>query len=126
MGSPPTVTTVHIAGYGTVLATGSGAALYVLTADPRGGSRCSGSCSSEWHPLLDARSPTAGPGVEASLLSRFRRSDGGEQVLYDGRALYTYAGSGIAGGAGVTADGGIWFLVSPAGKPVEQTSGGGY
>lgn len=123
---PPTVTTARVAGYGTVLATGSGTALYVLTADPKGGSRCAGACTAEWHPLLDRSAPTAGEGVHASLLSRFRRNDGDEQVLYNGHALYTYSGSGIAGGAGVSADGGIWFLVSPTGTPVEQTSSGGY
>jgi predicted lipoprotein with Yx(FWY)xxD motif len=127
--SAPTVTTVtteHLAGYGTVLATSSGEALYVLTADPPDGSKCVGSCTSKWHPLIANGAPTAGPGVKQSLLSTFTRSDGSEQLIYNDHALYTYTGPGQAGGAGITADGGIWYLVSPAGKAIEQTTSGGY
>lgn len=124
--SSATVVTKHIAGYGTVLATSSGQALYVLTSDPPGGTRCTGACTVRWHPLLEQGRPTAGPGVNPSMLSTFKRSDGRVQVLYDDRALYTYTGSGQAGGAGIPDGDGIWFLISPAGKPVEQTTGGGY
>jgi predicted lipoprotein with Yx(FWY)xxD motif len=121
-----TVTTEHLAGYGTVLATSAGQALYVLTADPPGGSRCVGSCTTKWHPLTASGAPTAGRGVKQSLLSTFRRSDGSEQLVYNNHALYTYSGYGQSGGAGITAYGGIWYLVSPSGKAIEQTTSGGY
>jgi predicted lipoprotein with Yx(FWY)xxD motif len=121
-----TVIAEQLPGYGTVLATSSGEALYVLTADPPDGSKCVGSCTSKWHPLIANGAPTAGPGVKQSLLSTFTRSDGSEQLIYNDHALYTYTGPGQAGGAGITADGGIWYLVSPAGKAIEQTTSGGY
>lgn len=115
-----------MSGYGTVLASGTGKALYLLTADPSGGSRCTGSCTTQWHPLTVSGSPHAGQGVKASLLSTFRRGDGSTQVLYNHHALYTYSGAGAASGAGIAADGGIWYLVSPAGKAVRSTTSGGY
>lgn len=120
-----TVVTKAQSGYGTVLATPSGRDLFVLTSDAAG-TTCSGSCTKEWHPLIASGKVTAGPGLNASLLSTVRRSDGRTQVTYDKRPLYTYAGSDTTGAAGVMGDGGIWYLIAPSGKPVEQTTSGGY
>jgi predicted lipoprotein with Yx(FWY)xxD motif len=121
-----TVKASKLPGYNSVLTTSSGQALYMLTADPRGGSRCSGSCASQWPPLLKKGAVQAGPGVTGSLLSAFKRSDGTEQVMYNHHALYTHAGQGVTSGAGMASDGGIWYLVSPSGKAVKSTSSGGY
>jgi predicted lipoprotein with Yx(FWY)xxD motif len=123
---PATVTASKLPGYSSVLTTSSGQAVYLLTADPAGGSGCSGSCVADWPPLLASQSLRAGPGVKASLLSTFKRSDGKEQVMYNHHALYTHTGQGAASGAGVAADGGIWYLVSPSGAAVKSTSAGGY
>lgn len=124
--SSATVITKKVAGYGSVLATPSGKTLYLLTADPSGGSKCTGSCTSQWPPLAAKGSPTAGPGVNSSMLSSFKRTDGTEQVLYNKHALYTHTGSGLTSGAGVAQNGGIWYLVSPSGNPIKSTTGGGY
>jgi predicted lipoprotein with Yx(FWY)xxD motif len=124
--SAAAVTTMKVPGYGTVLATGKGAPLYLLTADPNGGSSCSGSCAKQWPPLTVSGKPSAGPGVNASLLSTFKRSDGREQVSYDHQALYTHPGLSASASAGTAADGGIWYLVSPSGKPIKSTNGSGY
>ena len=124
--SSATVTVSKLPGYSSVLTTSSGQAVYLLTADPSGGSKCSGSCTTDWPPLLATQSLRAGPGVKASLLSTFRRSDGKQQVMYNHHALYTHKGQGAASGAGVAGDGGIWYLVSPAGSAVKSTSAGGY
>lgn len=121
-----TVTVSKLPGYSSVLTTSSGQAVYLLTADPSGGSRCSASCASDWPPLLATQSLRAGPGVKASLLSTFKRSDGKRQVMYNHHALYTHTGQGSASGAGVASDGGIWYLVSPSGSAVKSTSAGGY
>ncbi len=121
-----TVVVKKVAGYGSVLATPSGQALYLSTADPSGASKCAGSCVSQWPPLTQSGAPKAGPGIDASMLSTFKRGDGKEQVLYNKHALYTHTGSGATSGAGVAADGGIWYLVSPSGKAVKSTTGGGY
>lgn len=121
-----TVKASKLPGYNRVLTTSSGQALYLLTSDPSGGSRCTGSCATQWPPLLKKGSLSAGPGVKASLLSAFKRSDGKEQVMYNHHALYTHAGTGVTSGAGMASDGGIWYLVSPSGTAVKSTSSGGY
>jgi predicted lipoprotein with Yx(FWY)xxD motif len=120
-----TVIEKTVPGYGTVLAASSGKTLYVFSTDPAGGSHCSGSCATKWKPLTEQGKPTGGPGVNASLLSTFKRSDGTVQVLYNKRALYTYTVPGATAGAGVTADGGTWYLVSPSGQAIKP-SGSGY
>jgi hypothetical protein len=60
------------------------------------------------------------------MLSTFKRKDGSVQVLYNGRALYTHSGGTAGSVAGTASDGGIWYLVSPSGKPITSTNGGGY
>lgn len=125
-GSGAAVSTTTVPGYGTVLATAKGSPLYLLTADPSGGSSCSGSCAKQWPPLIVDGRPAAGHGVSASLLSSFKRSDGTEQVLYSGHALYTHPSSSATAAAGTAADGGIWYLVAPNGKPITRTTGSGY
>lgn len=123
---PATVTTKKVAGYGTALVDASGRSLYLSTGDPPNSSKCTGSCTKTWHPLIVTGTPTAGGDAKESLLSVFTRPDGGKQVAYNDLPLYTYKGSGPAAGAGKTANGGTWYLVSPEGDPIEQTAGGGY
>jgi predicted lipoprotein with Yx(FWY)xxD motif len=125
-GSDAAVATAKVPGYGTVLATGHGAPLYLLTADPSGGSSCSGVCAKQWPPLIATGKPAAGSGVSQSLLSSFKRADGSAQVLYAGHALYTHPGTSATAVAGTASDGGIWYLVSPSGKPIKTTNGSGY
>lgn len=121
-----TVSAAEVTGFGEVLSTSSGDSLYVLTADPPGGSKCVDACTEEFKPLVAEGAPTAGPGTKSSLLKTFKREDGGEQVLYNDRALYTHKGEGLISGAGEESDGGVWYLVSPDGEPIETTAAGGY
>lgn len=125
-GAKPTVKVVSVAGFGKVLANGAGKPLYLLTADPKNSSKCSGACAKQWPPLTISGKPFAGPGVTGSLLSQFKRGDGRTQVLYNGHALYTYSGPGVTGGAGLAANGGVWYLIAPNGSPVKTTASGGY
>ncbi len=120
------VSTTKVPGYGTVLATANGSALYLLTADPSGSSSCAGACAKQWPPVTTTGKPVAGPGVEQSLLSSFKRTDGSVQVLYAEHALYPHPGTTATAVAGTASDGGIWYLVSPSGKPVKTTNGSGY
>jgi predicted lipoprotein with Yx(FWY)xxD motif len=125
-GSAATVSTTKVPGYGTVLATSNGSPLYLLTADPSGGSSCTGACATQWPPLTATGKPAAGPGTNQSLLSSFTRTDGSVQVLYAGHALYTHPGTTATAVAGTASDGGIWYLVSPSGKAIKTTNGSGY
>ncbi len=121
---PTMVTTRDVPGYGTVLATSSGKPLYLLSADPKGGSKCTGSCVKDWPPLTGGK-PSADGKVDSSKLDSFKRGDGGRQVLYNGHALYTYTGEELAG-IGTKLLGGAWYLVSPKGEPIKTTATGGY
>ena len=68
----------------------------------------------------------------ASKVGTTRRSDGTEQVTYDGHPLYLYVGDQKAGdtnGQGVNAFGALWYALSPSGGTVTAMgsgSGGGY
>jgi predicted lipoprotein with Yx(FWY)xxD motif len=127
--SSPAAATVSVSklpGYSSVLTTPSGQAVYLLSSDPSGGSRCSGTCTSQWPPVLEKGALRAGPGIKASLLSVFKRKDGKQQVMYNHHALYMHTGQGAASGAGLASDGGVWYLVSPSGTAVKSTSAGGY
>jgi predicted lipoprotein with Yx(FWY)xxD motif len=117
------VTTKEFPGYGTVLANDAGRPLYVLDADPKGGSKCDAACAQQWPPVTGEAS--AEGDVEESMLDTFKRSDGDTQVLYNGHALYTNTGEALAG-IGTKGQGGTWLLVSPKGEPVKTTQAGGY
>jgi predicted lipoprotein with Yx(FWY)xxD motif len=125
-GGSGTIGVAKISGYGSALVTASGKSIYVLSTDPAGSSKCSGTCAKTWMPVTVSGSPSAGSGVDSSKLSSFKRSDGTTQVLYDKHALYTYSGQGATSGEGQAADGGVWYLISPSGSPIKKSSSGGY
>ena len=122
---------VRTTSLGKILVTTQGRTLYLFAPDKRGKSACYGSCATYWPPLLVTGKPTAGAGVKASLLGVTVRKDGKHQVTYNGHPLYTYVGDSAAGktkGQGLNLSGGLWWVVSPAGKAVKNTtssSGGG-
>jgi predicted lipoprotein with Yx(FWY)xxD motif len=120
--SSATLDAKSVKGYGKILVTSTGRTLYMLSVDPPGASNCIGSCAIVW-PALTASGKTikAGPGVNPSLVSSFKRSDGVKQVLYNKHALYTFeqdTGPGMLSGQGITTYGGVWWVISATGKPV--------
>jgi predicted lipoprotein with Yx(FWY)xxD motif len=125
---------VRTTSLGKILVTAQGRTLYLFVPDKRGRSTCYGSCASYWPPLLVTGKPTAGTGVKASLLGVTIRKDGKHQVTYNGHPLYTYVGDSAAGktsGEGLNLSGGLWWVVSPAGRAVKNATsssggGGGY
>ena len=125
---------VRTTSLGKILVTAQGRTLYLFAPDKNGKSTCYGSCASYWPPLFVSGKATAGTGVKASLLGVTVRKDGKHQVTYTGHPLYTYVGDKAAGktsGEGLNLSGGLWWVVSPAGKAVKNTTssgggGGGY
>jgi predicted lipoprotein with Yx(FWY)xxD motif len=108
---------------GNILVNSRGRTLYVFKKDSGTKSACSGACAAAWPPLRAGGRPTVGRGARASLAGTTTRSDGKPQVTYNGHPLYTFVmdkKSGDTNGEGLTAFGGRWFAVSPAGKQVSR------
>ncbi len=106
---------------GKILVDSKGRTLYLFTKDSQNQSACSGMCATFWPPLQTGGKPAVGGGASASLIGTIKRSDGTSQVTYHGHPLYRFAKDtkpGQINGEGVTAFGGSWFAVSPAGNRV--------
>jgi predicted lipoprotein with Yx(FWY)xxD motif len=115
---------------GDVLVNSAGMTLYIFSKDTGNQSTCTGACAQNWPPLTATGKPTAGSGASASLLSTSARSDGGQQVTYNGHPVYTFVNDkqpGDTSGQGINAFGGNWTAVSSAGTAVSgsSSSGGG-
>jgi predicted lipoprotein with Yx(FWY)xxD motif len=113
---------------GKILVDSRGRSLYMLSADSAKKSTCFGACVGAWPPLRASRKPTVGKGLKASKVGRIKRSDGKRQVTYNGHPLYRFVNDkkpGDTNGQGITAFGGRWFVLSPAGKRVSASSTGG-
>src|SRR5512142_2661978 len=67
-GAPSTVDLGQNISLGSILVDGRGMTLYLYTMDGNNTSTCYGSCAAIWPPFLTDGTPTAGSGVNASLL----------------------------------------------------------
>jgi predicted lipoprotein with Yx(FWY)xxD motif len=117
---------------GSILVNSNGRTLYLFKADVGGKSACTGACAAAWPPLVATSKPTAGTGLTASKLGTSARSDGTQQVTYNGHPLYLFVKDTKAGqtnGQGVTAFGAAWFALTPSGTqaaaPASGAGGGG-
>ena len=108
---------------GKFLAGGQGRAMYLFEADKSSASTCTGACAATWPPVTTASMPTAGSGVEQSLLGTTKRADGTEQVTYNGHPLYYFAadtGAGTAKGQGSKEFGADWYVVNAKGSKIDS------
>jgi predicted lipoprotein with Yx(FWY)xxD motif len=119
--APPATVAVANSGLGKILVDPQGRTLYLIKKDAGIRSACFGACARAWPPLRASDKPTVGSGANAAMLGTTARSDGKQQVTYNGHPLYLYAGDERAGdieGQGVTAFGGGWYALTPAGNQV--------
>ena len=119
--SGPTVSTASTS-LGRIVVNSGGRTLYMFGKDKRDKSACAGMCAKFWPPLIAAGKPRATGGARASLLGTTKRADGRMQVTYNRHPLYTFVKDtkkGQTHGEGLTAVGGQWNAVSPAGTKVE-------
>ena len=65
--------------------------VYSHSRDTKDHSACTGACALTWMPVLTTAPPEAGTGVAKSSLGEARRSDGMEQLTFDGKPLYFYS-----------------------------------
>ena len=95
---------------GSILVDSQGRTLYLFKADSGTKSACSGACAVAWPPLRSTGKPTAGSGVNASLLG-----------TYNGHPLYLHAGDKQAAdvnGQGIVGFGAAWYVLSPGGQQI--------
>lgn len=108
---------------GEILVDVDGNTLYLFEKDKGGKSACYGACAAVWPPFATSGEPNAESDAEASLLGTTKRSDGGEQVTYNGFPLYTYVGDKMPGdtsGNDFEQFGAEWYALTPAGDKPED------
>lgn len=117
---------------GNILVNDQGMTLYTFKKDTAGVSNCNGGCATLWPPLTVANgaTPTAAPGITGKL-GVITRSDGSQQVTYNGMPLYTYAGDKKAGDTTGQGFGNLWYVVpanpsSSSGSGSTSGGNGGY
>jgi predicted lipoprotein with Yx(FWY)xxD motif len=110
---------------GAHLADGSGKSVYLFGSDTARRSTCDGACASYWPPVLASGSTMAVGTVKAGQLGTVTRPDGRKQITYAGHPLYYYVGDTKAGdvnGQGLDDFGAYWWLLSPTGKALGDTT----
>jgi predicted lipoprotein with Yx(FWY)xxD motif len=104
--------------FGPMLFDSNKQAIYVFEKDSRNKTVCYGKCAEAWPPVFSTGTPTAGKGVNASLLGTIKRRDGRTQATYAGRPLYFYAHEdpGVVLCHNVNLNGGFWWAIGADGK----------
>ena len=104
---------------GTILTGASNRTLYLFTVDDRNKSNCLHGCAMVWPPLLTVGDSIAVEGIADERLDTVTRSDGSEQVTYNGWPLYYYAFDPSPGDTTGQNSGEIWYVVSAYGGPIQ-------
>ena len=107
---------------GIILTDASGRTLYLFTVDERDKSNCLGGCAVAWPPMLTIGDPTAGPDIAGERLTSITRSDGSQQVTYNGWPLYYYAPDRGPGDARGQNSGSLWYAISTYGGPIQTNA----
>jgi predicted lipoprotein with Yx(FWY)xxD motif len=95
----------------TVLTNAKGFTLYSFGPDTPAASKCYGNCAAYWPPV------TGTPAASSTLpgkVGTIKRTDGSEQLTYNGHPLYTYIGDsapGQAKGNNLNLNGGLWHEI---------------
>jgi predicted lipoprotein with Yx(FWY)xxD motif len=126
-----TISAKSVPGVGTVLVNGQGQTLYMLTSEQGGKITCTSAngCIQVWPEtaVANGTTPTAGSGVQSSLLGTVKGASGNLEVTYNHWPLYTFTGDsgpGVAHGQGLVNFGGTWYVLNAAGNPVTTSSAG--
>ena len=105
---------------GKILTDATGRTLYAFTVDKGGNSACYQQCAKAWPALTVKGEPTAGEGLQSSLLGTTTRTDGTTQVTYKGMPLYHFAGDtkpSDTNGQGLNK---VWWVLAPDGSLVKS------
>lgn len=121
-----TIKSSTVSGLGPVLVNGNGRVLYIFEPDKRDKVTCTATCTAVWPPVVAkaGRKPAAAGAVKQSMLGTVANPDGsGRVVTYHGWPLYTYVadtGAGQANGQALKLNGGLWYVISPAGQVIKK------
>ena len=108
--SAPTVQISDNPTLGTILTDSRGMTLYRFTPDQPNTSNCTGQCAAQWPPLLiSSGQPVAGAGVTGQL-GVITRTDGTQQVTYNGLPMYVFSGDAKPGDTNGQGLGNIWYV----------------
>jgi predicted lipoprotein with Yx(FWY)xxD motif len=118
------VSTRFVSPYGWILVNGHGHSLYAFSSDRQTGVTCPNICATVYPPDMLPSGTTLLATGHAShfLLGTDADPTGGNVVTYNGWPLYTYSGDrapGVANAQGHGRFGGVWYVVSPSGKPIK-------
>jgi predicted lipoprotein with Yx(FWY)xxD motif len=98
---------------GNILADDRGMTLYRYTQDQPNSSTCYAGCARAWPPVVvDAVPDVLDPSIAAGL-GLAPRTDGAQQLTYQGAPLYYYVGDTQPHDATGQASDGVWFVVTP-------------
>jgi predicted lipoprotein with Yx(FWY)xxD motif len=118
------ISTKKVGKLGTVLVNGKGLTLYMFVPDKRKRVTCVSTCAAVWPPVkLPAGAKAVAKGqAKAKLLGSDKNPAGGRVVTYNGWPLYTYVADtkpGMATGQALNLNGGLWYVLTPAGKVIK-------
>ena len=108
-----------------MLVNAQGRTLYIFVPDKDKKVTCVSSCAVVWPPafLPSGKKPVAAGTVKQSLLASDPDPAGGRVITYAGWPLYTYvtdSAPGQATGQALNLNGGLWYVISPAGKLITK------
>ncbi|HZU20843.1 MAG TPA: hypothetical protein VE982_06465 [Gaiellaceae bacterium] len=109
---------------GTVLVNSKGLTLYMFVPDKQKRVTCKAACAAVWPPvkLPKGAKAVASGKAKARLLGSDPNPSGGRVVTYNHWPLYTYVADrkpGKATGQALNLNGGLWYVLSPAGKVIK-------
>jgi predicted lipoprotein with Yx(FWY)xxD motif len=130
-GTTTTASTVtiktHSTSKGTVLTNTQGKTLYWFAIDTSKMSKCNGTCTTYWPPVIGSPKAASGTSLPHGF-STIKRSNGQIQATYDGHPLYTYvsdSSAGMTSGNGLNLSGGLWWAMTPSGAKLGSSTPSG-
>ncbi len=98
---------------GNILVDDNGMTLYRYTADQPNASTCYDGCAQAWPPVLVDAVPTVQDATLSANLRLAPRTDGTQQLSFQGAPLYYYVGDTHPGDTTGQASDNVWFVVNP-------------